>query len=156
MKSVLTAVLLSSLLITNAALTSHCEETKRERVVSLSKRVGQVLDRQESRRFGLYKDIPSFVKATYLQELDSGRYFAEITLKENGEIIERRIEVSPIMLKVWSNYITNYEKIQLERRRERLRMMQEHLIHGAIFAMVTSFIAVNIIGSSPEFVLDLW
>ena len=138
-------VLLSSLLVTNTALICFCEEREGERVISLSEKVGAVLDKEESRRWGLYKGVTNFISAIYIQQLDTGRYFAKVSLQEDERIVEKKMEVSPIMINVWGYYITNYEKIQLERQREKLRREREHLIHGAIFAIAASFIAANII-----------
>jgi len=138
-------VLFSSLLVIDTVVISFCEEAEPVRVIDLSEKVGSVLDREESRRWGPYKGVPNFISATFVQQLDTGRYFAKVLLKEDGKIVEKKIEVSPVMIKVWGDYITNYEKIQLERRREKLRRERDHLIHGAIFATLASFIVINII-----------
>jgi hypothetical protein len=107
----------------------------------LSDRIGECLDREENKRWDLYEDS-AFVSARYYQ-IGEASYLAQIVREEAGQQVLHRVPISPVMFRVWGNYITNHERIEAERgemsRREReLVLIRRHLFLGgaAFFGML--------------------
>jgi len=78
-----------------------------EKVIVISDRVGEVIDKEERESFGLFEAYKGFKSAVFL-ELPDSNYVAEITYEENGEEKKSRWAQSEQSIKSLRDYIDNY------------------------------------------------
>jgi hypothetical protein len=75
-----------------------------EKVIVINEKVGEVIDKEERRRYKLFPQIENFTSAVFLK-LQDGSYAAEVTYEEEGEEKKRRIPQSESAIISLSNHI---------------------------------------------------
>ncbi len=81
-----------------------------EKVIVLSEKIGDVIDREERDYFGMFQAYEGFKSAVFL-ELPDSSYVAEITYETDGEEKTIRWPQSAESIESLRNYIDNYEEV---------------------------------------------